>query len=158
MTTQDHIVTKEIMMQDIKARNLDKYVDMRLNIWADWARRDHHMLGYPQSTIEWRLINEGGVLIKGTGPKYPPSNFMAEEVEFHIIQLKAYKSICATAIRDKYLADANILAETLAKRSNISVRTFDSRVKEGKIWLAGRLSAKNDEKYFKSHIVSAAGW
>ncbi len=154
MQAQESIVSKELMLQDLKARNMDKYVEYRLEIWGDWSKRDHHMLGYPQKTIEWRLINEGGVLIKGTGPKYPPTNFMAEEVEYHIKQMRVDKAEYANAVCDKYLADDNTTNEILARRSNMTLRVFQYRLQCGKNWLGPRLTAKNDEKYFNKNVAN----
>lgn len=146
MRAQENIVNKELLYQAIKSNNIDKYVDMRLEIWADWYMRDHHGLGYPNKTIEWRLIHEGGVLIKGTGEKYTQSNAYAEEVEFHIVAMREYKPLSALAITERYLKD--MLIETIARRNNISVRRIQERIKEGKLWLASRLTAKNDAKYY----------
>jgi hypothetical protein len=121
----------------------DEYLEYRLKQWADWFTRvGSNGLGYPSKTVEGRLIDEGGILIKGTGKRLPPSNSQAEEIEDYVRELANCYSELAQALKDKYFAYQNNSLDVLAKRRNVSTRTFKARVQMAKLWLAGRLDRR----------------
>ena len=46
-------------------RTTEQIVEM-LNVWADWVRRDSNGLGYSSRSVEGRLMDDRGVLPRGT--------------------------------------------------------------------------------------------
>lgn len=54
------------------------YIETRLWQWADWSNSGKVQ---KRATIEYRLIREGGVLIRGTGARPEPVDEEAEEME-----------------------------------------------------------------------------
>lgn len=123
-------------------RDINEYVKQRLYDWADWYSRGNlHGLGYPDRTIEYRLMKEGGVLIKGTGHKSPPTNESAEEIERLVNEMARQNEAMALALRYQYFNHGNLnkKAETLG----ISRTRFKNYLEMAHQWMAGRLSVRN---------------
>lgn len=114
-------------------------LEQRLQIWADWyAKYSDGGLGYPKRSIEARLREEGGVLIRGSGLRLPPSNSTAEVIEKHVQELAQQNLELATALRCHYFSCGALRkkAETLG----ISHTQLKLLVTMAKHWLLGRMS------------------
>jgi len=124
----------------------DEYIESRLEEWGEWFSRGNFSgLGYPSKTIEQRLRDGGGILVKMTGPWVPPTNRNAEEIEDLVKELaKRYPSL-ASVLRKKYFASSYKSLSKIAKEIQMPVRTFHEHVKMAKMWLEGRLS--NNYRY-----------
>lgn len=111
----------------------------RLEEWARWVTKDYSSIGYPPFSVEWRLYIMGGFMASGSGPKYPPTNYNAEETENLLKQLSKEKPAWARVIRTKYLANSLATTGRLARRIGISPRTFERNLANGEEWLMRRL-------------------
>lgn len=119
------------------------YVDMRLVQWADWFSKNNlYGLGYPSSTIEYRLMKEG-VLINSTSPRQFLSNTDAEEIELLVKELERNIRNIGLALRSQYFGQKT--SRERAERLGMSYAQFRILVDQGRLWLAGRLSAKNQK-------------
>ncbi len=127
-------------------KDVNKYVDDRLELWADWyIRIENNGLGYPNKTMEQRLKEHGGLFVKSIGPKIPPSNHAAEEVEEYVSELFKQNSLLATVLRKNYF-EQNTAARK-AKQLGISTTQFRVQLAMAKQWMAGRLSSKKNKSF-----------
>jgi hypothetical protein len=127
------------------------YLDQRLIEWADWyLRQNDHGLGYPKKSIEARLMELGGFLIKMTGHYYPPSHTNAEEIEDYIRELAKQNRILADTLRSAYLGIGT--GRQKAKRMQLSYTQFKVYLGMAKQWLAGRFSV--GKHYHSDHPVN----
>ncbi|MBL4647489.1 MAG: hypothetical protein JKY13_00795, partial [Gammaproteobacteria bacterium] len=86
-----------------------EYVDLRLNEWAHWYTGHVDFgLGYPKKTITARLIDEGGILINGTGRKPSFINNDAEETDELVCELASENMLLANCLREKYFGRGTV--------------------------------------------------
>ena len=122
----------------------DDYLEKRLIEWGEWfIRNDSNGLGSPQSTLG-RLIVDGGILTHAFGPKIPPENPSAQEIEDIVSSLvvfnKGQYSKCMKALKLKYTLPSYIKMDKLARKAGISSRTFRERILTARICVKMRLS------------------
>ncbi len=84
------------------AKELSDYLTARLVEWADFFIRDFSGIGYPNKNVLHVLREMGGNTSKGTGPKYPPTNLAALEIEDWVKDMAIYHADRAAALRIKY--------------------------------------------------------
>lgn len=121
--------------------DINEYVKERLYDWADWYSRGNlYGLGYPDRTIEYRLMREGGLLIRGTGKKSPPTNAAAEEIEQCVNEMGQQNALMALALRYHYFTYGSLRKKS--KSLGISHVQFKIYVDMAKQWLTGRLSQR----------------
>jgi hypothetical protein len=119
---------------------INNYVECRLEEWADWYLRHGDLgLGYPKRTLEGRLMDEGGVLIKATLPPDLQCNAEAEEIEHFVVELRHQDARLATVLKEQYFGFGNAMSK--AKRLKLSYANFRVQLDMAKHWMAGRLSA-----------------
>lgn len=124
----------------ISDSSMQDYVHYRLDQWADWyLRGNQYGLGYPKKNIMARLIDEGGILIKGTSHHSPSTNVQAEEIEMIVKSLAKQSQKLAEALRVQYFEQGTVPFK--AKRMGLSYTQFKVHVDMAKQWVAGRLSA-----------------
>lgn len=78
----------------------NNYVDQELKFYYAYKRRANHLkLGYPQETIESRLLREGGVLIRSTAqPEFRKRDQEAEQTGRAVARLeKELRRVCDVA-------------------------------------------------------------
>lgn len=121
-------------------KNINDYVNYRLDVWADWYHRskDNH-LGYSNTNILERLREMGGYYIKATGQKPLPSNFEAEEIEQLVREMHQQDPKMALALRRYYQTDSDLIGHTL-KAFKMSYTQQMVHVNRARAWLAGRLT------------------
>jgi len=118
-----------------------QYVERRLEEWADWYLRYNDFgLGYPKKSLEARLMETGGYLVKTTGPVYPPENVEAEEIEGLVAEIARQTPKLAQALRAQYFDRGTLPFK--ARKIGVSRTQFKVYVDMGKQWLAGRLSIR----------------
>lgn len=123
-------------------KNINDYVNYRLELWADWYHRcKDNGLGYPSTNILARLKEMGGYYIKATGPKPLPSSFEAEEIEQLIREMHQQDAKMALALRRYYHTDGDVMGHTI-KNFNMSYTQLGVHVNRARAWLAGRLTAR----------------
>ena len=121
-------------------KNTLVYIDIRLAQWADWFSRSNlYGLGFPTHSIEYRLMTEG-VLINSTAPKQFRSNPDAEEIEILVKEIERNNKKIGLALRSQYFGQKS--SRERAERLGMSYAHFRTLVDYGRLWLAGRLSAK----------------
>jgi hypothetical protein len=131
---------------------LKKYLDERLNEWAEWySHGNWHGLGFSPCTVEYRLMTEG-VVIKGTAPKHSASNEDAEEIESWVKEMSEQNFKMALALRYHYFTEGGFRMK--AKKVLVSHTQFKKYVDMAHQWLAGRLSAANKKWVDKSCSVN----
>jgi hypothetical protein len=115
------------------------YVDWRLNQWAEWFTCVNlHGIGFPSSSIEYRLMTEG-VIINSTAPKQTPCHEDAEEIESLVKEIERENKKMGLALRSQYFG--NVKSRERAKRLGMCHSQFRNYVDLGRQWLVGRLSA-----------------
>ena len=123
-------------------QKLDKYIERRLQTWADWFMRDLHGLGYSrESSI---MMFQKGIKF-GKDKAYNllvlQTNESAEEIEKLVVEMSGQNLKMADALRKYYLGREPIL-RLKAKALGISEAQFKILLGMARQWLAGRLSAK----------------
>jgi len=125
--------------------NASKYLEKRLNEWAEWSLHDSTALGYPRKNILAAFRENGGVIIKSRRTQTVPDNATAEEMERFIVELAQQNKQIAKALKTYYLEPGT--GKQKARRLGISYAYFRTRVSMARLWLCGRLSsAKFKEK------------
>lgn len=115
-----------------------QYVEKRLQVWADWCARGCSFgLVYPSKTWEAKLMETGGIWVKGTGTYYPPSHPEAEEIEALVSVLAQDYVTIANALREYHLGEGTMTQK--AKRVGLSYAQFKICVDKARMWLDGRL-------------------
>lgn len=117
--------------------SINDYVNYRLDQWADWYLRNGGFgLGYPKKSVEGKLIDNGGVLIKST--PYLACNASAEEIEHLVVELTKQNERLAQVLREQYFGLGTMPRK--AKRLGFSYAYFRTQLDMAKQWMAGRLS------------------
>jgi hypothetical protein len=64
-----------------------KHVDVRLQIWAPWAKPHYSQLGFPTRSVTER-VNEGGIMAKDASPPHSPEwPWEVAECDSHVAKL-----------------------------------------------------------------------
>lgn len=122
-----------------------KYIEKRLLQWAEWhSRGNWYGLGYPSSSIEYKLMTEGSITRDRYAPRKLPSNSEADEMELLIKEMSSYNQKMALALRYHYFIGGSLREK--AKKMEISHMQFKYYVDLAHQWLAGRLSSKKSLK------------
>jgi hypothetical protein len=118
---------------------INEYVELRLEMWARWyATNADFGLGYPNQSLEGRVISNGGVLIRSFGSKPLHTNESAEEIESLVCVLSRQNEKLANALREYYFGQGTV--KQRAKKINTSCTQFKVFVDMAKQWLIGRLT------------------
>ena len=118
----------------------NQHLEFRLQVWADWCSSGIMSgLGYPPKSWEAKLIEHGGIWVKGCGQPVLLCNAQAEEIEDWINILAQEHYFLAQVLRECYLGDGSMVQK--ARRLDMSYRHFKNCVDKAKMWLAGRLSS-----------------
>lgn len=103
-----------------------EYVEYRLYAWGRWARtHEEGADGYPRRTVEARLVDEGGVLISGTGPRPLPVDSGAEQIERLVTRLQDVHPKWPEMLRKYYCAD--LCAADTAREIGVSTAVVKDR-------------------------------
>lgn len=118
-------------------------ISTRLRVWARWARTANMArLDYPQSTIEARLRDEGGVLISGRGCYAEHPNPEAEEIERGVqVMPLEIRRVCIQHYLRRDATDSE-----RAHEARMSVREFYHSIRSVKYWLHGYLCSAKSRK------------
>lgn len=120
--------------------SFEKYLQYRLEQWADWYLRGNcYGIGYPSCSLEYRLLWEGHIQ-RSRGPRPLPSNEAAEEIEDLVKQMADYNPLLANTLRCQYFMVGTL--RTRAAYLKMSHTYFKHCVDMAHQWLAGRLTAK----------------
>lgn len=126
--------------------NVNEYIDCRLDEWANWyLQYGDFGLGYPRRSIEGRLMDEGGVLIKSTASRDLLCNAEAEEIEKMVLELNQQNSRLAKVLRENYFGFGT--CKSKAERLAMSYSSFKTHLDMAKQWLAGRLSTSYQQSF-----------
>ncbi len=122
--------------------NIPKYVEYRLEHWADWnKRKNDNGLGYPKESTIYRMMHIGCL----SKDQHIPQTFSipaeVDEIEQLIKQMWEQNKRIADALRKFYLGDEKNI-RMKASALELSVTQFKVHVDMAKYWLAGRLSAR----------------
>lgn len=119
--------------------DINDYVESRLEEWAEWyLKHGDFGLGYPWRSIEGRMIDNGGIIIRGIAPEVL-CNTEAEEIEHMVQELYRQDEFLARVLREQYFGKGT--AKNKSARLKTSYENFKIHLKMAKHWLAGRLSA-----------------
>lgn len=122
--------------------NISKYVEMRLQEWADWfIRGNTYGIGYPRESAI-TMIEKSITVKKKKDFKLPilPTNESAEEVEKFVVEMSRQNHQMADALR-KYYFGREPTIELKAKDCGISMAQFKIFLRMARQWLAGRMSS-----------------
>lgn len=115
-------------------------VKLRLLAWAQWVMKESDAgLGYPRKTMEARLREGGGLLIKGTGKKPLLGNAIAEEMEALIIEMSQHFPRLFEVIIERYLKEDALPDCYKAKRHGCSRSQFMNYLNMAYYWLAAKI-------------------
>lgn len=125
-------------------RDINAYVEGRLQQWAEWhTRNNDNGIGYRRQSNEYLIMRDKGVMIKGTTQFYLPTNNEAEEIERLICEFAQY------SIAHGKMADA--LVQNYCYRGSVKQKAKDlgytrsyflELVGRARQWVEGRLSLK----------------
>jgi len=125
--------------------DISSYLERRLEEWANWYSCYGDLgLGYPHKSIEGKLIDNGGILIKRTQPHDFASNTDAEEIENFVTELAKQNPSLAIVLREEYFSSG--ITHQKARRVNLSYSHFRTQLDKAKQWMLGRLSASYRQK------------
>jgi hypothetical protein len=129
-----------IIVESIEDR-FSEYVESRLQEWVEWFFEDSSGLGYPRRSMEYVLMTEG-IIDKTSGARRIPSNVAAEEIEALVLEMKKQNRRMAIALRIQYFEKRK--SRDRSEALGISATQFRVYVDMARQWLAGRLSARNN--------------
>jgi len=113
------------------------YVEFRLQEWAEWfSRGNFYGIGYPSSTIEYRLMTEA-LIFQQKGHKSLHCHHDAEEIESLVCEIRHQNNKMALALRYHYFNYHDYKSTLLISRTQ-----FQNYLGMGRQWIAGRLSAE----------------
>lgn len=126
-----------------KVRNIptfspvDWFVDRMLKRWGKWAVSTLEFgLGYPSRSVEGRLLDGGGLLVKSTAPPQMIYDDESEKVERLLNELGAYKPQLALSLKLKYTSKD--IHKDLGTHS-LPMPTFKKHLSEARAWMAASL-------------------
>ncbi len=112
-----------------------RYLDLRLEDWARWEERvrmGHE--GWPPSSV-LSIVLEVGVVIQNSQSKPPMYFGRAEEINCWLNRLSKESPKIGEAIKAYSLRNDETYRQ-VAKKLNVSLTTFNERVREAKNWLS----------------------
>lgn len=122
-------------------KDVDEYLDHRLEEWADWFIHGNTFgIGYPhESAIT--MIEKGITVKKKKVFKLPilPTNESAEEMEKFVVEMSYQNRRIADVLR-KYYFGREPTTPLKAKAFGVSGAQFHILLSMARQWLAGRLS------------------
>ena len=121
--------------------NVGKYVEKRLQEWADWfIRGNTYGIGYPPESFI-TMLEKGITAKKKKTFKIPilPTNESAEEMEKFVVEMAHQNRQMADALRKYYFGREPTL-QLKAKIFGVSGAQFKILLGMARQWLAGRLS------------------
>jgi len=129
-----------------------QYIDMLVKMWANWAcrREDGELNGYASKTLEYELIEMGGVMIRSKGQKLPPVNDDAEQIEKAMHEMSdhpRYKELAQILIAN-YIGLEGV--SNNLTWFGISKSTFRAKVKDGLRWIDVWLYTQEKKQNAKS--------
>lgn len=126
-----------------KVRNIaafspvDWFVDRMLKRWGKWAVSTLEFgLGYPSRSVEGRLLDGGGLLVKSTAKPQIIYDDESEKIEKLLNELGAYKPQLALSLKLKYTSQD--LHKDLGTYS-LPMPTFKKNLAEARVWMAASL-------------------
>lgn len=130
-----------------KKTELENELESCLIEWANFYRdRKDFGLGYPSITPFHKIKQDGGILGNGRGLKPEPDNFVAEEMEQWITEMRRFNARIypksAKAIRLRYFSSRYTTNKELARRMGVSERMVMIYLRVAKEWLLNKLSIK----------------
>jgi hypothetical protein len=121
--------------------HLNAWLEDKLIEWARWSLQNGEKMGWPETSPIFSLLMHGGVNSGTFGAKSPiVENPAAQEMDKCIAILWRLNKAQAEAIKMQYLERYQSLEE-LARRAKVNLSTFKGRLREGKNFLLGRLTA-----------------
>ena len=128
------------------------FVEKRLEHWSVWAVNfANGDYGYPcQSTLA--SLWEGSDQPRYSKIPYVLNDVRCQETDCLVERLKHEYFRCYEAIKAYYLT--TFTKAELAKYSDISIRQFERRIHDGKIWLDGAFS-RNREELNKQKMIAS---
>lgn len=122
-----------------KNYNLDvEYTRQRLKEWGYWCNRIITMgLGYPNMSMEGKLIASGGVIIKATNPSLIPQNTEAEEINHLVNMLGNINQKQAYIINIHYTS--NDSTKNKIKKMRLAPRTYHDQLNKALLWINQQL-------------------
>lgn len=123
----------------------DIYIDSRLREWANWII-DIKLgnLGYPKESLISKVMILG-MLVRSGISKPPISHPRAEHVGYWLMRMSERYPRYSEAVALCYL-NPEIPQRFLARELKVSVSTLKERVKDGKVWLSGLLTAYSESE------------
>ena len=129
-------------MKNINHNEIDAYLEVRLNEWAEWLSTGNHLnIGYQrQSSIA--MFTEGKSISRNTKAVRAnvDTNEQAEEIEKMVSEMAQYKSIMSDCLRFQYLNQKSL--RNSAKELGVSHTQYKLYVQMAKQWLVGRFNVK----------------
>lgn len=124
----------------IMQTSLNLYLEMRLNEWARWFKEENRInLGYPhQSSICMGSFNKVYEAVKNIYEEEKEKS-PEEQMGDWVMDLGLYNKDLADVIKTRYLTFKKLPIHALARKLNISHRTFEDRLKLAKNFLISRL-------------------
>lgn len=126
-------------------RKFDPDLEDRLIRWAKWSIDiNNNQVGYPPQSPLVDVI-EVGIFSPNFGPRSPYMDEKAMQISWLVNQLAQGFPLYAQALRDYYF-NLGVPKRYIAQARGINVRTLESRIQAGKIWLEGALLALDSYK------------
>src|SRR5947209_3669897 len=118
---------------------MEYYIETRLQEWANWyIRGSDGGLGYPRRSIEGKLIDNGGCIIRNYQSYRMDINPSAEETEKLLAEMSQYNKSLSKAVKYEYMETGT--QSFKASKLGVSLAQFKLNLKIAKAWLVGRLS------------------
>lgn len=122
-----------------------KYVECRLQDWADWYSRGNYFnIGYPSCSVEYKLMKGA---YRDSDHNTTPFNINseAEEVESLINKMAKVKKKWALSIHCYYFSRGGLRRKALMM--NISHQMLKKNLNCAKYWLSNHLVKKSSDNY-----------
>ncbi len=124
----------------------DLYIESRLREWANWII-DIKLgnIGHPKESLISKIMLLGILSSTNNKQSIPlVSHDSAEIVGYWLMRMSQYYPRYTEAIFVYYL-NPNYSLRLMANELKISISTLKARVKDGKVWLSGLLTAYSDD-------------
>jgi hypothetical protein len=116
--------------------------------WADWAIRfSYGTIGYPAINNFQNYVENGRIIIRGSGVKNVPTNINAEMIEGFWRELYDYKQHLADVIKAWYFRDGFYQStRAVASKLGLPKSTFDDRLSAAHKWMQERYNLELRKK------------